>query len=544
MPIKRSAYVGFIATVAILFLVAALGWWVWQAGDVDLLIVNGLVVDGTGQEPYRADVAIRQGKITGISRWRYIPAQPTRLIDANGNIVAPGFIDVHTHVEDNLPQRSVFEAASFLKQGVTTIITGNCGRSRTDIAKMFSTLEERQTRINVATLVGHNSIRKAVMEQAARQPSADELQKMDILVQQAMQEGAIGFSTGLSYSPGRFAQTSELIYLARTAAAHGGMYVSHIRSESHDGEAAIREALTIGQMAQAQTHISHIKCSGRSQWHTMKKRLRLLETARETGLEVYIDVYPYDRSSTTTDVLLPDWALADKRQDLRQSAKNKQIHLRLREAIREKLRLDGWQDLQYIRLVSGRKEWIGRSMAEVPKAAATLDLQIENLLEISRNGGAQVIYADMYEGDMQLALSNPFCVIGSDSAVRDSTADYKPHPRGMGTFPRIFHRYVYETSQLSLSEAVRKASGQAAEIFGLQNRGHLRVGEWADVVIFDLSRIEDRADYDQPFADPIGIDYVIINGIVTVAHGSVSNQAASGQALRNSRSSDTAISKQ
>jgi N-acyl-D-amino-acid deacylase len=529
---KSTRIAGWLAIIALLLVVIASGWWYWQARNVDLLIVNGLIVDGTGQDPYRADVAIRQGKIVGISRWRYIPAQPKRLINAEGQVVAPGFIDVHTHIEDNLPQHSVFEAANFLKQGVTTLITGNCGRSRTDIAKMFATLEEQGTRINVATLVGHNSARKAVLGQAARAASADELQQMQRLVERAMEEGAIGLSTGLAYAPGRFAQTNELIYLARAAAAYGGMYVSHIRSESHDGEAAIREALTIGQTAQAQTHISHMKCSGRSQWHLMKERLRLLDTARDAGLKVSIDVYPYDRSSTTTDILLPDWALADKRQGLRRCATDKQARLQLREAIRGKLYLDGWQDLRYIRLVSGRKEWIGRAITEVPAPAATLDQQIENLIQVSLSGGAQAIYADMNEEDMRLALSHPFCVIGSDSAVRDAEADYKPHPRGMGTFPRIFHRYVQQTPQLSLSEAVRKASGQAAELFGLSNRGHVRIGEWADIVIFDPALIEDRADYEQPFAEPVGIACVIVNGLITVEQNSLTHQAPSGQALR------------
>jgi N-acyl-D-amino-acid deacylase len=535
--IRKSTRIAVWGTsLALLLSAAAFGWWYWQARNVDLLIINGLIVDGTGQDPYHADVAIRQGRIIGISRWRYIPAQPKRLLNADGQVVAPGFIDVHTHIEDNLPQRSVFEAANFLKQGVTTVITGNCGRSRTDIAKMFATLEEQGSRINVATLVGHNSLRKAVMEQATRPPSADELQRMQRLVERAMEDGALGLSTGLAYAPGRFAQTGELIYLARAAAAYGGMYVSHIRSESHEGEAATREALIIGQMAHAHTHISHIKCSGRSQWHLMTERLRLLDAARDTGLEVSMDVYPYDCSSTTTDVLLPDWALADKRQGLRHCATSKQARDELREAIRTKLRLDGWQNLRYIRLVSGRKDWIGRSLAEIPAPAATLDQQIDNLIQISLSGGAQAIYADMNEEDMQLALSNPFCVIGSDSAVRNAEADYKPHPRGLGTFPRIFHRYVQETSQLSLSEAVRKASGQAAELFGLPDRGHIRVGEWADVVIFYPALIEDRADYEQPFADPVGIACVIVNGVVTVEQNAFTHQPSSGQALRRERS--------
>jgi len=510
-------------------------FWYWQVGDVDLLIINGLVVDGTENEPYRGDIAIDQGKIVGISRWRYLLAQARRTIDAQGQVVAPGFIDVHTHIEANLPQSGVFRPGNFLKQGVTTLITGNCGRSRTDVGRMLDELEAHGTSINVATLIGHNSVRRSVMDQATRYPSENELQQMARLVSRAIDEGALGFSTGLAYSPGRFASLNELVYLAIAAADRGGMYVSHIRDESSEGEDAIREAIRIGQTSGAITHISHIKCSGRAHWHSMAERLRLLDQARTGGLQIFTDVYPYDQSSTTTDILLPDWALADKRAGLRRVARDLQQRQALRESILDKLKLDGWENLKYVRLVAGKADWIGRTLAEVPTPAPTLNQQVENLIEISLRGGTQAIYADMNEADVRLALVNSYSVFGSDSAVRDPEANYRPHPRGSGTFPRIFHHYVYRTGYLKLGEAVRKASGLAAEIFGLPDRGHLRAGEWADVVIFDPDQIEDRADYYQPFAEPIGIAYVIINGVVTVENGSFTEEVPSGRALRNAR---------
>jgi N-acyl-D-amino-acid deacylase len=510
-----------------------------QERYVDLLIVNGLIVDGKGSEPYSADIAIRRGKIIGISRWRYLLTQPRRKIDARGYVVAPGFIDVHTHIEANLPRSGVFQPANFLKQGVTTLITGNCGRSRTDIAQMLSDLGKHGTRINVATLIGHNSIRKAVMDQAARAPTAAELHKMGLLVGSAIDQGALGFSTGMAYSPGRFASISEIINLAIAASARGGMYVTHIRNEAHGGETGIREAIKIGQAAGAITQISHIKCSGRALWHSMAERLRLLDQAREAGLQVYADVYPYDQSSTTTDILLPDWALTQGRAALRRAEKDQRSRQDLRDAILAKLSLDGWDTLNYVRLVSGKQDWIGRTLAEVPLGAATLNQQVENLIEVSMRGGAQAIYADMSEADVRLALADSHSVFGSDSAVRDPDGNYKPHPRGSGTFPRIFHRYVRQTGDLKLSEAVRKASGLAAEIFGLRDRGHLQTGEWADVVIFDLEKIEDRADYDQPFAEPMGVAYVIVNGIITVENGAFTEEPPSGRALRNSRQKES-----
>lgn len=519
-----------IATTLLILAFAGFLYWNWRG--LDLVIVGGLVVDGTGGAPFSADVAIRNGKVVGVSRWLYRLAPAGNYIDARGKIVAPGFIDVHTHVEANLPASARFKPANFLKQGVTTIITGNCGRSRTDVAAMFSALERNGSYINLATLVGHNSVRRQVMEQAARAPSTEELQRMKTLTARALDEGALGLSTGLAYAPGRFATFDELVALARTAAERGGIYASHVRNEASEGEEAILEALNIGKQSGAVVQISHIKCSGRRQWDSMGRRLNLLAEARAAGLRVFADAYPYERSSTTTDILLPDWAVADKRAGVRQAAINQQARQKLKRDILSKLQADGWHSLAHVKLAAGRKEWIGKTLAEVPVPAVTFDQQIENLIEVSLRGGTQAIYSDMNETDVAEAVSGEFCVFGSDSAVRDPNGDYRPHPRGSGTFPRIFARYVRENGRLSLAQAVRKASGMAAEIFGLKERGHLVSGEWADVVIFDLSTIEDRADYDQPFAEPLGIDYVIVNGVVTVAHGSFTENAPAGMALR------------
>lgn len=526
-PSNRSLLI-----TSIVIILATTGLLYERLHDLDLVIEDGLIVDGTGVAPYRADVAICEGRIVGISRWLYRIAPARVRLNARGKIVAPGFIDVHTHIEANLQQSGEFKPDNFLKQGVTTVITGNCGRSRTDVAAMLSLLERRGTYINVATLIGHNSIRRQVMGQDARAPSMGELRQMEQLVARGMDEGALGLSTGLAYTPGRFATLDEVVLLARAAADRGGLYASHIRDEAHGGEEAIREALKIGRLSGAVVQISHIKCSGRGQWHSMRQRLNLLDQARDYGKQAYFDAYPYERSSTTTDILLPDWALADKRAGVRQAAGDKHARQKLRQDILNKLQADGWRELTHVSLVAGRQEWIGRTLAEVPVQAKSLDQQVENLIEISLRGGAQAIYADMNSSDVELALTNEFCVFGSDSAVRDPDGDYKPHPRGSGTFPRIFKYYVREKGLIGLSQAIRKASGLAAEIFGLEKRGHLTSGDLADVIIFDLSTIEDRADYDQPFAEPLGIEYVIVNGIVTVDHGSFTKNPPSGSPLR------------
>jgi N-acyl-D-amino-acid deacylase len=533
-PKRRLAVISLGLILTALFTLAA--WFAFAPyRDLDLLITGGVVADGSGGPPRRCDVAIREGRVVGMGSWRFLLSRPKLRIDARNKIVAPGFIDVHTHVEPNLPVSSPFRPANFLRQGVTTLITGNCGRSRTDIAALLRDLEKHGTYINVATLIGHNSIRQDVMGLASRPAAPAEAARMQQLVERAMASGALGLSSGLAYPPGRFAERAEVIALVRMAAEHGGLYVSHLRDEGRGGIEALQEALEIGRRAGAVTHISHFKSSGPAQWHSVSRRLHLLDAARAAGQPVTIDVYPYDRSSTTTDILLPDWAVKENRPELRQAAQDPQTRRRLHADILSKLQQDGWKDLAHICLASGRPEWIGHNLAEAPALASDLDRQIENLIDLSLRGGAQAIYADMAEPDVDRVVVYPHGVFGSDSAVRDPDGQYKPHPRGAGTFPRVFRQYVREKRLLELSQAVRKASEQAAEIFGLEDRGLLRAGAWADVVIFDLEKIKDEADYDQPFAEPAGIDYVIINGVVTVDHGNLTGAAPAGMALRKSK---------
>jgi N-acyl-D-amino-acid deacylase len=531
---RRRWLLVLVPTLACALMLVAIAWRLFAPyRDVDILIVNGTVVDGTGGEPHISDIAIRNGRIIGISTWRFYFSRPKLMIEAAGKVVAPGFIDVHTHVEANVPQATAFRPANFLRQGVTTIITGNCGRSRTDVAALFNGLEKNGTYINLATLVGHNSVRQEVMGTASRRPTPQELIRMRGLVERAMQHGALGLSTGLVYSPGRFADTSELVALSEEAARRGGIYVSHIRDEGRGGVEALREALEVGRLSQAPTHISHFKCSGRTEWRTAPQRLEILNAARAAGQSVTLDVYPYDRSSTTTDVLLPDWAIRDGRAGLREVARSAETRRRLRDEILASMRESGWENLAHVRVVAGREEWIGRTLVEVPVVAAATDInrQIENLIDISLRGGAQAIYGDMSEDDVKLILGDPFCVFGSDSAVRDPEQLYKPHPRGSGTFPRVFSRYVRSERLLALAHAVRKATGQAADIFHLDGRGYLRPQAWADVVVFDPEKINDTADYDQPFAAPTGIDYVIVNGVVTVDHGNLTGAPPAGSTV-------------
>jgi len=500
--------------------------------NLDILISNGTVVDGSGSSPRSADVGIRDGKIVAVSPWRFYFSRAKLNIDARGRIVSPGFIDTHTHVEGNIPESGAFRAENFLRQGVTTLITGNCGRSRTNIAALFRGLETNGTYINVATLVGHNSVRQEVMGVEARDPTPEELNRMKDLVDRAIKDGALGLSTGLEYVPGRFAKTSEVIALARESGNMGALYATHIRNEGPRGEEAIREALEIARQAGVALEISHFKSSGLKQWHTMGRRLALLDEARARGQIVSIDVYPYTRSSTTTDILLPDWAVKDHRAGLREVSTSGELRKKLQADIVSRLTEEGWKDLLFVRLVAGRPEWIGKTLAQVPSAAQSLTEQVNNLIDVSLRGGAQAVFDDMDEQDVAQSATYPYSVFGSDSAVRTPSADYLPHPRGYGTFPRIFGKYVRDQGLFSLAAAIHKASGQAAETFHLANRGTIAPGNWADVVVFDSNTIQDKADYDQPFAHPLGIDYVMVNGVMVVDHETLTSNKPAGMPVR------------
>lgn len=528
----------FVAVPAALLVAAVLGYG-WLAlvpyRNLDLLIINGLVIDGSGAPAQTTNIGVRDGEIIALSKWKFYFASAKKTIDARNRIVAPGFIDVHTHIEPNLPASGPFRADNFLRQGVTTVITGNCGRSRIDVAAMFRKLEKNGSYVNVATLVGHNSVRQQVMENAARTPTPPELNRMRALVDQGMKEGAIGFSTGLEYAPGRFAETSEIVALAKVASQHSGIYASHIRDEGPKGIEALREALEVGKQAGLPTQISHFKASGPRQWRTIIDRLDLVDEARAEGQQATIDVYPYASSSTTTDILLPDWAIKDSRAGLRQIKMSAHLRQRLHDDILARLVEQGWQDLSFVRLAAGKTKWIGKTLAQVPVFAPEVNQQVENLIDISTQGGAQAIFASMNDDDVALVIRYPYSVFGSDSAVRDPSAQYHPHPRGCGTFPRVFAQYVRDKALLTIEEAIHKASGEAAELFHLSNRGLLLPGHAADFVIFDSQAISDTASYDDPFGEPLGIDYVIVNGVVAVDHGALTSATPAGMPLRNGK---------
>lgn len=380
------------------------------------------------------------------------------------------------------------------------------------------------------------------MGNSARAATPTEIEAMARSVKRAMGDGALGLSYGRPYLPGRFAESAELNALAKTVVPSDGVATWHIRDEGLHGIESLDEALEVGRATHVRTHISHFKSSGPSQWQHLSDRLALVARARTGGVRVTIDAYPYDRSSTTTDVLLPDWALSDNRAALRRAQHDKAIDRKLTSDISALAAGAGWHDFRFVTIVSGRRDWLGRTVADLVEAtpgrdADTFEKQAKVLIDISARGGAQAVFADMAESDVALAIADDEAAFGSDSAVRDPGTVRPVHPRGLGTFPRVFRKYVRETATLTIENAVRKASALAADIFGLADRGRIAQGAWADLVVFDPKRITDRATYEEPLSEPDGIDYVVVNGTVVMDHGSFTREPPAGMAVRRSRPS-------
>ncbi|HEX7999250.1 MAG TPA: D-aminoacylase [Pyrinomonadaceae bacterium] len=496
----------------------------------DLLISNARVVDGTGNPWFRADIGIKNGRIARIGR---ISAnEAARVIDARGQIVAPGFIDVHTHVE------SIYqfpEAENFVRMGVTSLVTGNCGTSDTDIAKFLGRIKETPLTVNLATLIAHGSVRKDVLGLENRAPSAEELRRMESIVEQAMKDGAVGLSTGLIYLPGTYAKTDEVVALARVAARYGGIYATHMRNEGNEVVPAIRESLQIGEQAGLPVEISHFKISSRKLWGQSPQTIEMVREARRRGLAVTVDQYAYPASSTSLDSRLPSWLLEGGREEGKKRLADKEVRERVVREVQQTLKETGFKDFDYAVVASyePNPSFNGKSIAAITREVRgkkDVRSQIEQMMEMYMAGGAGMVYHGMSEQDVQNIMREPFTMIASDSGVR-RVGEGVPHPRGYGNNARVLGHYVRELKLLSLEDAVRKMTSLPAQTFNLRDRGLLREGFGADLVIFDDATIIDRATFEQPHQFPLGISYVIVNGEAVVAGGQMTG-AHPGQALR------------
>ncbi|CAN5367713.1 amidohydrolase family protein [soil metagenome] len=501
-----------------------------SAPQYDLVITNARIVDGTGNPWFRGSIAIKDGRVTRVGWFDASEAKET--IDAKNNIVAPGFIDVHAHSE------SVFEqpnAENFIRMGVTTLITGNCGGSHTDIGEFLGRIREKPLAINISTLIGHNSVRSAVMGLDNRAPTAEEQQKMNGLVEKAMRDGAVGLSTGLIYLPGTFSNTAEVIELAKAASKFGGTYASHIRDEGTGVVDAINEAINIGEQAKMPVEISHFKISAKSLWGQNQKTLGLVRDARARGLAVTVDQYAYPASSTSLDVRLPNWAIAGGREEGKKRLADPETRAKIIADMKKGMEERGFTDYAYAFVATYREnpEFNGKNIAQISKMARSkddLDSQIEQILEMYSKGGAQMVYQVMSEDDVKSIMAEPFTMIASDSGIREFGAGV-PHPRGYGNNARVLGRYVRELKIITLEDAVRKMTSLPANTFGLRDRGQIREGFAADLVIFDEKTVSDRATFDAPHQYAVGFANVIVNGR-SVFDGAKMTGNMSGQAIR------------
>lgn len=492
-----------------------------SAQTFDILIKNGKIIDGSGNPWYYGDIGIVAGKIVSIGKLTNASAKKT--IDATGLTATPGFIDVHTHIEGG--EFATPTADNFIYDGVTSVVTGNCGGSNLNVGAYFKKIDSAKLSINVATLIGHNTVRKAAMGDLQRDPTIEEQQKMEQLVAKAMREGAVGLSTGLIYVPGTYSKTPEVVGLAKSAASFGGVYVSHIRDEADLVSDAVNEAINIGRQAKIPVEISHFKVTYKPNFGRSKETLALVENARKEGLDVTIDQYPYVASSTSLDTQVPSWAFGGGRDSL---------HWRLKDSpTKKKIKGEMLVELQKKKLLKSfsyaviaryppDSTWNGKNISEVnllKGRKANASDEIETILEmVEAANRTQMVFYSMDEGDLMRIIQYPFNMIASDAGVVKFGSGV-PHPRAYGTNARVLARYVNEKKVIYWEEAIRRMTSLPAQKFQLRDRGLLREGMAADVLVINTNEVSDAATFSKPHAFSNGFRYVIVNGETTIENG-------------------------
>ena len=466
--------------------------------EADIIIRNGKIIDGTGNQWQYKDVAISKNKIIAIGllgNWKAI-----KEIDAKGFIVSPGFIDVHAHIEGGELRNPL--ATNFIYDGVTTVVTGNCGGSADRLQTYFNSIDSIGTSINVASLIGHNNIRKQVMGTANRNATESELIQMEQIAQQAMNDGAVGMSTGLIYIPGTYAPTSEIVRLAKVVANNGGVYSSHIRYEEDKVVDAVNEAIQIGREAKIPVEVSHYKVSGQNNWGRSRETIPLIINARKEGIDVTIDQYPYTASSTNLGVLLPDWVLSDGQDSIMARLKNPTIREKVRAHSISIIKKRGLKHFSYAVVANFKADssYNGKSIEEINLLRGgkhDQKAEAETIVQMMELGGAQMVYHGMSEEDVKNIMQYPFNMIASDAGIAVMGAG-KPHPRAYGTNSRVLGKYVREEKVISLEEAIRRMTSLPADKFNIKERGLIKEGYLADIVIFDENEVADMSTYDNP----------------------------------------------
>ena len=504
---------------------------VWAAAPVaaqptfDLVITGARIIDGSGDPWFYGDVAIKGDSIAAIGR--FDPSSAIRAIDAKGMVVAPGFIDIHTHARRGIALDPA--AQNYTRQGVTTIFEGPDGSSPLPIGKFLSDIAKLPLGPNFGTFAGQGSIREQVMGLVNRPASPAEIQKMREITRQAMLDGAFGVTTGLFYVPGNFTSTEEVIEIEKVAGAMGGMHHSHMRDETSRILDSVRETIRIGEEGRLPTQVTHHKIIGKDNWGKSVDTLKLIADARARGVDVTIDQYPYTASSSGTAALIPQWAQEGGQTGLRERLDAPSQRVKIKAAVVESLRAErGGGDPANV--VMANCAWdqtlAGKNLAEITKSRGrelTLENAAETLLEIQHAGGCQAIYHAISEEDIERIMRYPFTMIGSDGEVPQFGVG-SPHPRSYGTFARVLARYVRERHTISLEDAVHKMSGLPAQRLKLYDRGLIRPGMKADLVVFDPAQVEDKATFEKPHQYAAGFKDVVVNGNRLIANGVLTNE--------------------
>jgi N-acyl-D-amino-acid deacylase len=531
-PARNRVRASFFVLLGLLAIVAPAAHAVQsQTPLFDLAIVNAKVIDGTGAPARVADVGIRDGRISRIGK--ITAAEARERLDATSLVLAPGFIDVHTHGDD-IASKPLAE--NFTRMGVTSIVAGNCGTSALHIADAFEQIQDTGIAVNFATLIGHNTVRAAVMGSQAREPDLAQIKAMQILVFKGMAEGAIGFSTGLQYVPGVYAQPNEIVELARVASNEGGIYATHMRNEGTGVEESISEAIRAIRRLDMPLEISHLKIDSPSRWGSSAGVLKLIDDARSLGLRIQADAYAYTSGASSLSIRFPSWIFDGGDAAMRNRLLDPATWLKVKAEMQALLTERGFSDLSWATVASYRADpgMNGLTIKQIAQKMigdGSADAQLEAARILQLNGGASMIYAFMQDEDVARILKSSIVSIASDAGV-NNPGDKTTHPRAFGNTARVLGEYVRERKLLSLEEAVRKMTSLPALFFKFNNRGIVREGAVADLVLFDPATVQDAST---PGASPRGIPHVIVDGVFVVRDGKVTGSRPGQILLRDKR---------
>ena len=492
----------------------------------DFILAGGTVYDGSGGAVYSADIGISGDRISAIGQLDNLSAG--QRIDVGGLAVAPGIIDIHSHAWRSNKKRSGIElwpdAENYIRQGVTSAIGGPDGGSALPLEDLFAQLEAAPASINFGSFVGHNTVREQVVGRADRGPTADELEAMKALVAQSMQQGAYGLSTGLKYIPGAYSETEEVIELARVAGRYGGIHISHMREEGPDLLKSVAETIRIGEEGGLPTQITHHKAMGADMWGASKDSLAMVDAAKARGVDISSDQYPYAASSTGTSVLFPAWALAGDKETQLARLNDPATRNRIKAGIIYNLIHDrGGNDVS--RVVIAQCLWDesfnGKSFQDVleeQQRPVDVSSAAELAMELQVHGGCSGIFHAMSEDDVERIMLHPLTMIASDGGI-ETPGNGVPHPRNYGSFARVLGLYVRQRGLLSLETAIHKMTQMPADRIGLGNRGRLRQGSVADLMVFDPDNIADKATFTNPHQYAMGVSHVFVNGEAVLLNG-------------------------